>query len=75
MAKLSAMRVYEKLWIIAAVCSLGVFIYNLISLKSFVVPVYFPFMCSIFCLLLFITKRNHRIFLEKHEENKKQTNP
>lgn len=66
------MKIYEKLWIVASFTALVVMIWNAISNKRFDHHVYFPLMVCITCMIMYFTKKNHRIFMEKMRE--KQNN-
>ncbi|MDB5284465.1 MAG: hypothetical protein JWO06_3540 [Bacteroidota bacterium] len=55
----------EKAWIFAGACALLVALYNLITLRVFDNHVYFPLICSVFCLLIWYNVRGQRKFREK----------
>ncbi|MFN8297532.1 MAG: hypothetical protein U0T75_00405 [Chitinophagales bacterium] len=65
----------EKAWVVAAVASFIVTIYNAITFRVFDNHVYFPLFCGIFCLLIWRNVRSQRLFREKmFPEDKKQEN-
>ncbi len=55
----------EKAWIFAAIASVIVAIFNLITLSTFDNRVYFPLFCGGFCLLIWFNVRGQRRFREK----------
>jgi len=55
----------EKAWIIAAMVSFVVVVYNAVTLRTFDNHIYFPFFCGIFCLLIWFNIRGQRKFREK----------
>ncbi len=55
----------EKAWLIAASASVIVAIYNLITIGSFDVHVYFPLICAGFCMLIWFNVRGQRKFRDK----------
>lgn len=55
----------EKAWIAAAIVSLIVALYNLITLRTFDNRVYFPLFCGVFCVLIWYNVRGQRKFREK----------
>jgi hypothetical protein len=63
----------EKAWIMAAMASLIVAVYNLATLRTFDNNVYFPLFCAGFCMLIWFNVRGQRRFREKifrERENK-----
>jgi hypothetical protein len=60
----------EKAWLIAAAASVMVALYNLITIRSFDVHVYFPLICAGFCMLIWFNVRGQRKFREKIFEEK-----
>ena len=69
------LKYFEKAWIVAAISSFVVMIYNLLTLRVFDNHVYFPFFCGIFCLLIWFNIRGQRRFREKifNQEEKDET--
>ncbi len=59
------LRYLEKAWIVAAAASLAVMIYNIITLRVFDNHVYFPLLCGMFCILIWLNIRGQRKFREK----------
>jgi hypothetical protein len=59
------LRYLEKAWIVAALSSFGVAIYNLVISRIFDSHVYFPMICGGFCLLLWFNVRGQRKFRDK----------
>lgn len=59
------LRILEKAWIAAAICSLVVTVVNLIRFRTFDNRVYLPLFCGAFCLLLWSNVRGQRRFKEK----------
>ena len=55
----------EKAWILAAIASVIVALFNLITLRTFDNHVYFPIFCAGFCLLIWFNVRGQRRFREK----------
>lgn len=66
------LQYFEKAWIVASIVSVVVAIYNLVSLQQITNRVYFPFFCSMFCLLIWMNIRGQRRFRDKmlNEEQK-----
>ena len=56
---------FEKAWIAAAVVSVVVAVYNLVTLQQITNRVYFPFFCAMFCVLIWMNIRGQRRFREK----------
>lgn len=56
---------FEKAWILAAMASIIVGFYNLITIHAINNRVYFPFFCAGFCLLIWFNIRGQRRFREK----------
>jgi len=69
------LQYFEKAWIGAAIASIIVAVYNLISLREINNRVYFPVFCAMFCVLIWFNIRGQRKFKEKmfreNPENKK----
>lgn len=61
------LQIIEKAWLAAALAAFLLGIYYLITLQAFVHLVYFPFLCTLFCLLLYRNIRSQRIFNELHK--------
>lgn len=59
------LQYFEKAWIGAAIASLVVAIYNLITLREINNRVYFPFFCAGFCIMIWFNIRGQRRFREK----------
>lgn len=59
------LQYFEKAWIGAAIASLIVAFYNLITLREISNRVYFPFFCAGFCILIWSNIRGQRRFREK----------
>jgi hypothetical protein len=64
----------EKAWIMAAIASLIVAIYNLITLRTFDNHVYFPLFCAGFCMLIWFNVRGQRKFRDKMFKDKEDNN-
>ncbi len=62
------LKYFERAWLMAAVASLVVMLYNLITLRSFDRHVYFPLFCAFFCLLIWYNIRGQRKFRDKMED-------
>ena len=56
---------FEKAWIAAAVASIIVAVYNLVTLQQITNRVYFPLFCAMFCVLIWMNIRGQRRFREK----------
>jgi hypothetical protein len=65
----------EKAWIVAAIASLVVAVYNLISLRTFDNHVYFPLFCAGFCMLIWFNVRGQRRFRDKIFREKEEDKP
>jgi hypothetical protein len=65
----------EKAWIVAAIASLVVAVYNLISLRTFDNHVYFPLFCAGFCMLIWFNVRGQRRFRDKIFRQKEDDKP
>lgn len=59
------LQYFEKAWVAAAIASIIVGVYNLITLQQITTRVYFPFMCAMFCILIWMNIRGQRRFREK----------
>ena len=59
------LQYFEKAWIGAAIASLIVAVYNLITLREISNRIYFPFFCAGFCVLIWSNIRGQRRFREK----------
>lgn len=72
---MKVLQYLEKAWILAAICSVIVGIYNLITLRTLADNhVYFPFICAMFCLLIWFNVRGQRKFRDKvFGEEKKES--
>jgi hypothetical protein len=69
------LQYFEKAWIVAAIASWVVTVYNLVTLRTFDNHVYFPMFCGIFCLLIWYNIRGQRRFRDKMiEEEKRKRN-
>ena len=55
----------EKAWILAAIVSVVVAVFNLITTGTFDNRVYFPLFCAGFCVLIWFNIRGQRRFREK----------
>jgi hypothetical protein len=62
----------EKAWILAAIASLVVAIFNLITLRTFDNHVYFPLFCAMFCMLIWFNVRGQRRFRDKMLKEKEE---
>jgi hypothetical protein len=69
------LRYLEKAWIMAAIASLIVAVYNLITLRTFDNHVYFPLFCAAFCMLIWFNVRGQRRFRDKMFKNKEDDKP
>ena len=63
------MKIYEKAWIIAIAVALIVSVVNLIRFKEINQAVYFPVVIAFFCVMVYMTKKNHRKFMDKFEQD------
>jgi hypothetical protein len=59
------LKILEKAWLAAAAVALMTGIYYLITLKAIVHLVYFPFLCCLFCLLIYRNIKSQRLFQER----------
>ncbi len=69
---MKVLRYFEKAWILAAIVSLVVAIYNLIALRTFDNRVYFPIFCGMFCMLIWFNIRGQRRFREKMMQDQEE---
>ena len=68
------LKIYEKAWIAAIVIAIFVAAFNFMKFQVVNQAVYFPIIIAFFCLVVYLTKKNHRKFLEKHKR-KNQDSP
>lgn len=61
---------FEKAWIVAAIVSFVVSIYNIFAQPKFDNHVYFPFFCGLFCIMIFYNIRRQRKFRDEMFNNK-----
>lgn len=68
------LKYLEKAWILAAIVSFVVMIYNAITIRVFDQHIYFPMFCGLFCILIWHNIRGQRRFREKafNESKNKQ---
>jgi hypothetical protein len=66
---------FEKAWIGATVASFVVCIYNLVTLRVFDNHIYFPFLCGLFCILIWSNIRGQRKFRDKMFNEKEEQKP
>ena len=69
------LQYFEKAWVGAAIASVIVGLYNLITLQQITTRVYFPFMCAMFCVLIWMNIRGQRRFREKMMGEKEEKHP
>lgn len=62
----------EKAWLTAAAVAIIVMGYNAIAHQTFDNRIYFPFFCSVFCVLIWYNIRSQRRFREAMLKEKKQ---
>jgi Flp pilus assembly protein TadB len=61
------LKLYEKLWLVAALVAVIVTIVNCFVYKKFDHHIYFPILVCMATIAMYFTKRNHRRFMEKME--------
>lgn len=61
------LKIIEKAWLTAAIASFALGTYYLITLQAFVHLVYFPFLCTVFCILIYRNIHSQRMFNELHK--------
>jgi 1,4-dihydroxy-2-naphthoate octaprenyltransferase len=61
------LKIIEKAWLFAAIAAFILGTYYLITLHSFVHLVYFPYLCTLFCLLIYRNIHSQRVFNELHK--------
>lgn len=66
------LKLLETAWLAAIVIALLLGTYNAITLGNFSYHVYTPYVCAVFCGLIFYNIRRQRLFLEKMEHESKQ---
>jgi Mg/Co/Ni transporter MgtE len=68
-------KILEKAWLAAILIAFAMGIYNFAMLKAFTYQVYTPFVCGMFCILIFFNIRRQRLFVEnmKKGEEKQKT--
>lgn len=72
---MNIMRFVEKFWVLAAVVSFGVAVFNFTKQDSINHLVYFPFFCGIFCIILFFNLRSQNNFKDSlKKQNKPNSN-
>ena len=59
------LQYFEKAWIGAAIASVVVGVFNLFTIGQINNRVYFPFICAMFCVLIWFNIRGQRRFREK----------
>lgn len=69
---MNIMRVVEKFWVVASLASFAVVIINFIKINKVNHTVYFPFLCGIFCLILFFNLRSQNNFKEQLKRPSKE---
>ena len=64
------LEILEKAWLSAIVFAFGLGTYNLVVLQQFSYPVYTPYVCGGFCILIYMNIRRQRLFIEKMKQDK-----
>jgi hypothetical protein len=69
------LEILEKAWLVACVAAIVLGIYNFVMIQRFSSSVYFPFICSGFCTLIYYNIRGQRRFATKMRDDAKAQPP
>jgi hypothetical protein len=51
--KMKLLSIFQKIWLVAGACAMGMGLYRLVELKSLHYKVYFPFICAVLCSIVY----------------------
>ncbi|MCW3127391.1 MAG: hypothetical protein JWO03_3049 [Bacteroidetes bacterium] len=63
------LEILEKAWLAAAILGVLMGTFNLVTKQKFDYLVYFPFICTGFCILIYMNIRGQRRFVEKMKKD------
>jgi hypothetical protein len=62
----------EKAWLAAIVIAFCMGTYSAITLRDFSYHVYTPYVCGLFCILIYYNIRRQRLFIEKMKKDQEK---
>jgi hypothetical protein len=62
------LKILERAWLAAVVAAIILGTYNLIMLRTIGYQVYFPYICAVFCFLIYRNIKSQRTFKENMDK-------